>query len=77
MKEYTAYFKVRAYNSCDDVEEEFCGFIPADNFMDAAAELEKYFRKDLISMTVELLDTNLVIMTEEMAKQVMDMNNID
>ena len=77
MKEYTAYFKVKAYNSCDNVEEEYCGFIPADSFVDAAEELEKYFRKELVSMTVELLDTNLMIMTEEMAKQVMDMNNID
>lgn len=77
MKEYTAYFKVRAYNSCDDVEEEFCGFIPADNFVDAAAEVEKYFKKELISVTIELFDTNLMVMSEEMAKQIISMNVLE
>ena len=74
MKNYTAYFKVKAYDSCKNVEEEFCGFIPADSFMDAAAELEKYFRKEIISVTIELLCTNLMIMSEEMAKQIISLN---
>lgn len=74
MKDFTAYFKVKAYDSCKDVEEEFCGFIPADNFVDAAAEIEKYFKKELISVTIELFDTNLMLMSEAMAKQIISLN---
>lgn len=77
MKDYTAFFKVKAYDSCKDVEEEFCGFIPVDNFVDAAAEVEKYFKKELISVTIELFDTNLMLMSEEMAKQIISLNVLE
>ena len=36
MKEYTAYFKATCWNEEEGKEENFYGFIPADNFTDAA-----------------------------------------
>ena len=74
MKEYTAYFKATCWNEDEGKEESVYGFIPADNFTDAAHQLEEYFKKELISVSIEILDTSLVLMSEEMAKQVIDFN---
>ena len=74
MKEYTAYFKATCWNEEQGKEENFYGFIPADNFTDAAHQLEEYFRKELISVSIEILDTSLMLMSEEMAEQVMKFN---
>ena len=74
MKEYTAYFKATCWNEDEGKEESVYGFIPADNFTDAAHQLEEYFEKELISISIEILDTSLVFMSEEMAKEVIDFN---
>lgn len=74
MKEYTAYFKATCWNEDGEKEESVYGFISADNFTDAAHQLEDYFKKELISVSIEILDTSLVLMSEEMAKEVIDFN---
>ena len=72
MKEYTCYCTVKTYY--DDKERiEHC-FIPADNYADAANIVEEYFKSELVSVNLELIDTSLVLIPEHLVQEIMTYN---
>ena len=72
MKEYTAYCIVKTY--CDDEERTEHCFVPADTFSEAARAIEDYFRKELMSVTIELIDTSLVLIPEHLIEEITTYN---
>ena len=72
MKEYTCYCIVKTY--CDGVERTEHCFIPADNYADAARAVEDYFKSELVSVNIELIDTSLVLIPEHLVQEIMTYN---
>ena len=71
--EYTVYFQVETYYEGKSKVE--CGFINVDTLTEAARRLEDYFKSELAAITrLEILDTSLVLMTPDMAAQVLEYN---
>lgn len=70
LRNYTAYFVVE----CHDGENtyETAGFHPAATFGEAMDYIEEFFGKELcVVKHLELLDTSLIYMSPELAKQVL------
>ena len=71
LSEYTAYFVVVYYN--ENGRNEEAGFYPANSLSEAAKYLEEFYGSDLCCIThLELLDTSLIYMKPEVAKQIVD-----
>ena len=70
LREYCAYFIVE---TCFDNEvKEEAGFYPANTFGEAMDYIEEYFGDELcVVKHLELLDTSLIYMSPELAKQVL------
>ena len=74
LRNYTAYFVVECY-SVDTNTYEDAGFYPAATFAEAMAYLEEFYGDELVVVKhLELMDTALVHMNPELAKQVIDEN---
>ena len=73
LRKYTAYFVIEA--CCDGQTYEDAGFYPAATFAEAMAHLEEFYGDELVVVKhLELMDTALVHMNPELAKQVIDEN---
>lgn len=74
LRNYTAYFVVEAYtDDCNTYEE--AGFYPAATFAEAMTYIEEFYGDELVVVKhLELLDTSLVHMNPELAKQVIAEN---
>ena len=58
-------FKVKYYNSVDEVERKAFTIIRAESFTKAVEELEGYYEDDLIGFTADWIDDGLVFISEE------------
>ena len=72
MKEYTGYCTVKTYYDSEE-RIEHC-FVPADNYADAAKAIEEYFKNELVSVNIELIDTSLVLIPERLVQEIMTYN---
>ena len=73
LRNYTAYFVVEYYNS-EEIREE-AGFYPAATFAEAMAHIEEFYADDLCKVKhLEMLDTSLMIMRPEVAKEIVAFN---
>lgn len=67
MKNYTAYFIIKANDG--DQEYEEAGFIPADSYGEAAGYIAKYYGSSLgVISHLELLDIPMLTMSTEVAE---------
>ena len=74
LRKYTAYFVVEC-NGIDTGNYTDAGFYPAASFAEAMAHIEEFYGDELIVVKhLELMDTSLVHMSPELAKQVIDEN---
>ena len=74
LRNYTAYFVVGCYDTNGNVFED-AGFYPAATFAEAMAHIEEFYGDELCEVQhLELLDTSLVHMNSELAKQVIAEN---
>ena len=74
LRNYTAYFVVEC-NGFDTGNYTDAGFYPAASFAEAMAHIEEFYGDELIVVKyLELMDTSLVHMSPELAKQVVDEN---
>lgn len=73
LREYCAYFIVE---TCFDNEvKEEAGFYPASTFGEAMDYIEEYFGDELcVVKHLELLDSSLLHMRPEVAKEIVDYN---
>ena len=71
-KNFNAYFE--AVVLYDDETHIECGFIPADSFVEAMQIAEDYFGDQLCAIKFEWMDSGLITMPKEVAKQVCDFN---
>ena len=70
LRNYTAYFVVECYSS-DTGTHEDAGFYPAATFAEAMAHIEEFYGDELVVVKhLELMDTSLIPMNPEFAKQV-------
>jgi hypothetical protein len=70
LRNYSAYFVVSCYDANGNVFEE-AGFYPAATFTEAMTYIEEFYGDELCEVQhLELLDTALVHMNPELAKQV-------
>lgn len=73
LRNYTAYFVVET--AFDGKTKEEAGFYPASTFGEAMDYIEEFFGDELVLVKhLELLDTSLVHMNPELAKQVIAEN---
>lgn len=73
MSNFTAYFKVKV--TCFEETREECGFIPTNTLADAVEQLEEYYKNDLIHIArLELVDTPLITMPEDVAESALKYN---
>lgn len=74
LRNYTAYFVVGFYDTDGNVCED-AGFYPAKNFSEAMTYIEEFYGDELCEVQhLELLDTALIHMNPELAKQVIAEN---
>ena len=74
LRDYTAYFVVEC-NGIDTGTYEDAGFYPAATFAEAMTYIEKFYGDELVVVKhLELMDTSLVHMNPELAKQVIAEN---
>ena len=74
LRNYTAYFIVEC-NGFDTGNYTDAGFYPAASFAEAMGHIEEFYGDELIVVKhLELMDTSLVHMSPELAKQVIDEN---
>ena len=74
LRNYTAYFVVECH-SVDTNTYEDAGFYPAATFAEAMAHIEEFYGDELVVVKhLELMDTSLVHMNPELAKQVIAEN---
>jgi hypothetical protein len=74
LRNYTAYFVVEC-NGIDTGNYEDAGFYPAATFAEAMAHIEEFYGSELVVVKhLELMDTSLVHMNPELAKQVIAEN---
>ena len=73
LREYCAYFIVE---TCFDNEvKEEAGFYPANTFGEAMDYIEEYFGDELcVVKHLELLDSSLLLMRPEVAKEIVTYN---
>ena len=73
LREYCAYFIVE---TCFDNEvKEEAGFYPANTFGEAMDYIEEYFGDELcVVKHLELLDSSIMIMRPEVAKEIVSYN---
>lgn len=70
LKEYTAYFVVKA--ALDGEVYREAGFYPAESFSEAIGYIEEYYGENLAAVEhLELLDASLIHMDPEVAKEVL------
>lgn len=74
MKEYNIYFEATVLY--DDEERTECGFVPADNFVDAMTTIEGYFGNQLCDIKMHWMDGGLITMEKQTAKQVLEFNGV-
>lgn len=75
LRNYTAYFVVEFYSVDTDICED-AGFYPAATFTEAMAYIEEFYGDELATVKhLELLDTSLIHMNPELAKQVITENS--
>lgn len=73
LRNYCAYFVVETV--FDDKIKEEAGFYPADTFSEAMDYIEEYFSDELcVVKHLELLDTSLLHMRPEVAKEIVAYN---
>lgn len=73
LRNYTAYFVVEYCNG-EEIREE-AGFYPAATFAEAMAYIEEFYADDLCSVKhLEMLDSSLMIMRPEVAKEIVSYN---
>ena len=74
LRNYTAYFVVK----CQGIDTDACidaGFYPAATFAEAMDYIEEFYGDELREVQhLELMDTSLVHMNPELAKQVIAEN---
>lgn len=75
IRKYNCYFEVDVSGfDFDHIIE--CGFIPADTYGEAMDYLEEYYGSDLNCVNhLELLDVGLMIMSKDMAREVLKAND--
>lgn len=74
LRNYTAYFVVECYG-IDTGTYTDAGFYPTNTFGEAVDYLEEFYGKELcVIQHLELLDTSMIHMNPELAKQVIDEN---
>ena len=74
LRNYTAYFVVECH-SIDAGTYIDAGFYPAATFAEAMAHIEEFYGDELCEVKhLELLDTSLIHMNPELAKQVIAEN---
>lgn len=64
---YVAYYEVKAY--CDGQFYEDGGFLYAADFQDAMAQIERYYKEDLVSCTIELLEEGALVLPLAKARE--------
>lgn len=74
LRNYTVYFVVECHGIDTDTYTD-SGFYPAKNLTEAMAYIEEFYGDELCEVQhLELLDTALVHMNPELAKQVIAEN---
>ena len=74
LRNYIAYFVVGFYDTNGNVVED-AGFYPAATFAEAMTHIEEFYGDELVVVKhLELMDTSLVHMNPELAKQVIAEN---
>jgi hypothetical protein len=74
LRNYTAYFVVECQGIDTDTYTD-AGFYPAATFAEAMAHIEEFYGDELCKVQhLELMDTSLVHMNPELAKQVIAEN---
>ena len=74
LRNYTTYFVVECHG-IDTGTYTDAGFYPAKNFSEAMAYIEEFYGDELCEVQhLELLDTMLIHMNPELAKQVITEN---
>lgn len=58
-------FKVRYYDTVDDVEGKAFSIIRAESYAKAVKEVEGYYGKELLGFTVDWIDDGLIFISEE------------
>jgi hypothetical protein len=69
---YVAYYEAKAC-CCDGQIYEDGGFLYAADFQDAMAQIERYYKEDLISCTIELLEEGALVLPLAKAKEMRKM----
>lgn len=74
LRNYIAYFVVSCYDTDSNLYED-AGFYPTASFSEAMAHIEEFYGDELCEVQhLELLDTAMVHMNTELAKQVLAEN---
>lgn len=68
---YVVYYEAKAY--CDGQIYEDGGFLYAADFQDAMAQIERYYKEDLVSCTIELLEEGALVLPLAKAKEMRKM----
>ena len=63
-----AYYEAKAY-CCDGEYYEDGGFLYAADFQDAMAQIERYYKEDLVSCTIELLEEGALVVPLAKARE--------
>ena len=72
LRKYTAYFIVEVDGYDTGIYTD-AGFYPADSFSEAVDYLEEFYGNELIVIKhLELLDIDLIAMTPDKAKEILD-----
>ena len=58
-------FKVKYYDSVDEVERKAFSVIRAESYTEAVEEIEEYYGEDLLGFTVDWIEDDLIFITEE------------
>lgn len=58
-------FKIKYYDSIDEVERKTFSVIRAESFATAVEEIEEYYGEDLLGFTIDWIDDGLIFIPEE------------
>lgn len=58
-------FKVKYYDSVNEVERKAFTIIRAYSLTDAVKEIEEYYQDDILGFTVDWIDDGLIFVSEE------------
>ena len=72
LKDYTAYCIIESHYEGKKIIDH-C-FVPANSYAEAAKDVEDFYRGELVSVNIELIDTGLVQIPEHMIEEIMKFN---